>query len=32
MKFATGWEAKATRNGENNKGDQDDPPIDKEEL
>jgi hypothetical protein len=26
------WQDKATRDGENSKGDQDDPPIDKEEL
>jgi hypothetical protein len=32
MEFAAGWQAKATGDGENNKGDQDDPPIDKEEL
>jgi hypothetical protein len=32
MEFASGWQAKATGDGENSKGDQDDPPIDKEEL
>ena len=32
MEFAAGWQAKATGDGENSKGDQDDPPIDKEDL
>jgi hypothetical protein len=32
MEFAVGWQAKATRRWRKNKGDQDDPPIDKEEC
>jgi hypothetical protein len=32
MDFVAGWQDKATGDGENRKGDQDDPPIDKQEL